>query len=887
MFNASFACERDPAPVRAHRYRRRYFHLSTHTVRAMTGYPEVFDLAALNVLCARWPAVPVQQHAAGDPLLERVRQVLGRLLQAPDAAMSLDLIPLIRQVLLRAAHEENDVPWLRVPVGWSGWPSAATWEAEQFDVVSVGGGLRVQPRWPRLSFLPAQSDLYDDSFKGIMSRPPESVPADPLLRDTHGLPTYTGDGQREAVRALLHLPDGDTLIANLPTGSGKSLLAQLPPLFEAEGLLTLAIVPTVALAIDQADRMRRLLQRRYQNRDLPPLTFHAGLSSEDRTAVRRAIRQGTLPILFTSPEHAVGGLREMLEGAAADGRLKRVFVDEAHLVIGWGNGFRPAFQLLPALVGMLRARAPQRLVKVVLASATLTGATIRDLRHLFGPPERTHVVSAVHLRPEIRYSFRHCKDEERLALVLEAVRLAPRPFILYVTRPAEADKWARVLRDAGFLRVDKFSGETSASERERLLKRWGANELDGMVATSAFGLGVDKGDVRTVIHATLPDSLDRFYQEVGRAGRDGRASAALLLHTDADQSLARDLAFPRLISDEKGYERWTVLIDHAERHTEMSDVFWVKLDRLPAHLHMRSEASRDWNIRALALMARARLIELVALAGRGEKGDEAPQALADATHAAIRILDDGHRNSDVFNARMARARQDVRRAAARGLAAMQQVAAGEVEISVALRRMYSVNEGVWVPVTTCCGGCPDHWVDRRIHVCYRAPTAPRLPRFAHRSVEMLDRLKLPYAAPHLLVVDISPDLPYSGTCAALVQLLALTLGCHTIALERSFAQKHLTAIEQALPPSRRADVFLDTFDAGAPELWPAGAGEVRIVLWGNERPPDLPDSFRLSEARLEILVISSLLPDPHRPGRQFIETTPHVHAADLLNLVIS
>ncbi len=850
----------------------------------MRDHGEVFDVAALTALCARWPDEQVPVQVADDPLMERIRQVLRRLSLFPSTAGSADLVCLIRHALLRAAGEENAVPWLRVPVG-TGWPSAAAWEDAKFDVLDDRATLLVQPRWPRLSFLPGQPDLYDDAFKGIVSRPFASVPADPLLIDAMGLPTYTGEGQREAVRALLHLPPGDTLIANLPTGSGKSLLAHLPPLIEVEGLLTLAIVPTVALAIDQASRMRRLLQERYPNHDLPPLAYHGGLTSDQRTAVWRAVRQGAQPILFTSPEYAVGGMRELLLDAAANGRLNRVVVDEAHLVIGWGNGFRPAFQLLPALVRMLRARAPSHEVRAVLASATLTGSTIRDLQNLFGPPERTHVVSAVHLRPEIRYAFLHCDDGERRARVLEAVRLTPRPFILYVTRPDEADEWLRELRAAGLRRVDKFSGETSALERERLLQQWGANELDGMVATSAFGLGVDKNDVRSIVHATLPDSLDRYYQEVGRAGRDGRACAALLLHTGSDYAQARDLAFPRLISDEKGHERWTILIDHAEQDIAMPDVSWVQLALLPAHLHMRSDASRDWNVRALTLMARAGLIELVALAARHGESEEAPQTLGDATHAAIRILNDGHRDPDVFNFRMARARHVVRQAGERGLAAIQAVAAGNIEIAKALRQMYSVNQGTWVPVTVCCGGCPVHWADRGDSVYFRPPVAPRLSRFASRSLEVLDRLTLPRAASNLLVIDVLPQSAYAATCAALVNVLVRALRCHTVALERSFAQRHVAAIVRALPRSAGANVFIDTIDADAPDQWSAGTGEVRIVIWGNEMPPAAPEVLRLSEAQLEILIIPSELQHPHHAARRFIDTTPHVHAADLLHLM--
>lgn len=845
---------------------------------------EDFDVAALMEVCSQWPALALPSGPAKDPLLERLRQVLVAMGRHPIPASQIDCIALIRHVLLRVAPQDGQAPWLRVPLS-EGWPTADQWRLAQFEVLPGPASLNVQPRWPRLSFLDTQADLFDDVFRSVQSRPNYAIPADPLLLESMGLPAYTGQGQREAVRALLHLPEGSTLIANLPTGSGKSLLAHLPPLIEQEGQMTLAIVPTVALAMDQASRMRELLRQRFPYRDLPPLAFHGGLSKEERAQVHQAIRQGTQPILFTSPEYAVGSLRDGLEQAASEARLHRIFIDEAHLVIGWGNGFRPAFQLLPALVRMLRTHATHNGIRVVLASATLTDTTLRDLRQLFGPAHQVHVVSAVHLRPEIRYACIPCAELERVNRVLEAIQLAPRPFILYVTRPNEADTWLYRLRQAGLTRLSKFTGATVPEERRKLLEAWGANELDGMVATSAFGLGVDKSDVRTVIHATLPESLDRYYQEVGRAGRDGRAGAALLLHTPSDEEQAIGLALPKLIGDEKAFERWSGMVDGAQPDPKIPELYWVDLTRLPAHLQVKSDASVDWSIRALTLMARAELIELVAMRSDQTPDDETPLNINDVTRAAVRLLNDGHRHPDVFASAMARARNDVRKASLRGLDAMRDVAAGRVEISASLTQMYSVHGDPWVPVTTCCGGCAFHWENRRDTVHYAAPVVARLPEFAPRHLVALDRMAPMRAMGNLVVIATPRDKDFTQTCAQLIATLAPQVACHTVAWDPEFAATSGALVIQHIPREQRLRTFFDRLQLDALRHLTSGKGEVRILIWTQNETAELWNHLKLSPAQLEILLVPSDLPHPYHPMRRLIDTTPYMLARDFLQIL--
>lgn len=845
--------------------------------------PDVFDLLAVRTICIDWPNVPVPETAVPDGVLERLRQVLHDLQRGIHRGRA-DLVPLIRQVLLRHTSEDATPGWLRVPTA-PGWPDELAWRVGQFHTDPTGDGLNVSPRFPRLAFLGAQANLFDDAFRELHARPAAHVDGDPLLRRSLGLPTYTGDGQREAVRALLHLPPNETLIANLPTGSGKSLLAHLPPLLGPEGMLTLAIVPTVALAMDQARRMRTLLGERFPHRTIPPLAYHAGLSQEERASIRQAIRTGEQPVLFTSPESATGSLRPWLEQAAAEGRLSHVVVDEAHLVTGWGNGFRPVFQLLPALVHDLRNRAAGRPLRVVLASATLSAATLTALRQLFGPPQSTYLVAAVHLRSEPRYAFDFSPGmSDQRERILEAIRLAPRPFILYVTRPDEATTWLTRLREEGYSRMAAFTGRTPSNEREQLLRAWAANELDGMVATSAFGLGVDKNDVRTVLHATLPESLDRFYQEVGRGGRDGRASASLLVHTDRDIDQAKGMASEKLLRDDTAFDRWSLMISHA-RAGDGDDVFWVDLNRLPSHLTVVSEQSSLWNIRTLTLMARADLIELVALRDGAMDGKETPLDLALASHAAVRILEANHLNREVFSRSLARARADMLQAADQGVLAMQDVASLKLEISQALTSMYSVVQGVWSPVVSSCGGCATHWANRASTGLYQPPLAGRLRRFAKRDTARIRDLGLPMASPRLLVVAIPDDGQFLNTCERLATHLASVVQPHSWLMEPSLETRFALRLRELLRPLPRDDSFIDIVDTRAPDGWLAGSDEVRVIFLDRARPATFPRDLWNTDAALDIAIVRKSLGDPDHAARHFIDTTPHVAAATFLDKI--
>ena len=173
------------------------------------------------------------------------------------------------------------------------------------------------------------------------------------------------------------------------------------------------------------------------------------------------------------------------------------------------------------------------------------------------------------LRPEITYYVKEFTDPiERDRAVSECAWRLPRPAIFYTTEVDDAKALAERLRSQGFARIGCFHGETSQIERRRLIEAWRGDLIDIMVATSAFGLGVDKADVRAVVHACLPEDLHRYYQEVGRGGRDGCCALALLIHTPYDEAIARQLSATQVIGVELGLQRWKAMVQDAQQRPD-------------------------------------------------------------------------------------------------------------------------------------------------------------------------------------------------------------------------------------------------------------------------------------------------------------------------------
>ena len=455
------------------------------------------------------------------------------------------------------------------------------------------------PPWlnesPSCDALPVKRDL-DERF-----------PAEAFLQSV-GYGEWRSPAQKEASWFTLHAPAGSTRMVVLPTGSGKSLCFQLLARFSSG--LTVVIVPTIALAIDQQLNAKRLFA---DYPDVNPVYFAA---DDDAEATLSTVKEKRTRLLYTSPEACVSGrLRPLLDSlaSAASGWLTNLVVDEAHLIETWGAQFRVEFQILAATRRTWLADSGGKL-RTFLFSATMTERCREVLSKMFSEDSGARKFVCQRLRPEIRYySHQFTNEIDRDQAVLQAVWHLPRPAILYVTEKADAEAFLARLRVEGFERVDSFHGDTRRQDRRKILDRWKGNQLDLVVATSAFGVGVDKADVRAVIHACYPENLDRYYQEVGRSGRDGWSSVSLLL-TDAsrDRRVAESITV-KLLKPEMIQNRWTAMFQRAERRDHL--VYALPLgSRQTALLGTRTYRENvRWNKRLLLQLERAQKLKFLNL----------------------------------------------------------------------------------------------------------------------------------------------------------------------------------------------------------------------------------------------------------------------------------
>ena len=334
-----------------------------------------------------------------------------------------------------------------------------------------------------------------------------SLSIDEILKQWWGYDEFR-PMQREIIEAVMA---GRDTLALMPTGGGKSLTYQIPALAK-EGL-TIVVTPLIALMKDQVDALRR--------RGISAVAVHSGMDPHRIEVALDNCTYGDVKLLYIAPERlATEAFRVRLRRM----KVSIIAVDEAHCISQWGYDFRPSY----LRIAELREFAPEATVLALTASATERVAS--DIMHHLGFKQE-HILRSSFARPNLSYVVREVEDKyDHLLRIIQNVEGSG---IVYMRTREACEALAEQLRNSG-ISVQFYHAGLPSLERAMRQDEWLDGRVRVMVATNAFGMGINKPDVRFVVHYSMCDSLEAYYQEAGRAGRDGRRSYAVMLYTKDD-----------------------------------------------------------------------------------------------------------------------------------------------------------------------------------------------------------------------------------------------------------------------------------------------------------------------------------------------------------------
>ncbi len=359
-------------------------------------------------------------------------------------------------------------------------------------------------------------------------------------------------GQESIIEQILQ---GNSALAVFPTGSGKSLCYQLPALM-LDGL-TVVISPLIALMKDQVDF---LLER-----GVKVARLDSTLSAEEARQVYSDVRAGALKLLYVAPERISN---ERFFAAIEGNRISLMVIDEAHCISEWGHNFRPEYLKLAIAAKSLKVE------RVLALTATATPTVVDDIIRGFEIKPEAYVNTGFH-RPNLYLAFTPTKESERMEVLRDRLKDIPAgPTIVYVTLQKTAEEVAAGLAAAGFSARAYHAG--MKNELRSDIQDWFMASDDGIVvATIAFGMGIDKSDIRRVFHYNLPKTLENYSQEIGRAGRDGKASYCEILGSEEDLLVLENFIY----GDTPSEEAVTNFVAHILKQQDEFDVSMYHLSQ--------------------------------------------------------------------------------------------------------------------------------------------------------------------------------------------------------------------------------------------------------------------------------------------------------------------
>lgn len=454
--------------------------------------------------------------------------------------------------------------------------------------------------------------FVEKTFVNMSSTVPENnspycLDTNSYISELTGFRQFKSIEQKLCVYGALNTPSGYTTLISMPTGGGKSLVTQT--VSYKDGGLSIVIVPTVSLAIDQERVARKNIKTSTENE-----IFYYYSGCKKLSEISEAIKNQTVKLLFISPEALIKNeqFQELINEANANRYLKNIIIDEAHIVVAWGDFFRVDYQCLGPWRKELMNTNPD--IKTFLLSATFKDDTVRTLKKIFSAGGKWIEIRCDSLRKEPHFIVIKAdwyKDKWKKALNI--VNLMPKPMILYVNNPYDAEWWKGYLQRFGYKNIRTFTGDTKSDERLKLIDQWSDNQYEIMIATSAFGVGVDKPDVRSVVHLYVPESPDAYYQELGRGGRDGLQSLSIVC-IDKDDVTKAYKHVSKVLTTEKLWGRWWSMYKNPDNIWKGGEIA-VFASTKPSYSRINyfeegNDTDEKWNINVLLLLSRYDMISI-------------------------------------------------------------------------------------------------------------------------------------------------------------------------------------------------------------------------------------------------------------------------------------
>ena len=649
-----------------------------------------------------------------------------------------DFTSILRQILLNEDYLKNAIS-LKIPVN-DEIPEISRWRKFNFKCTEYNNYFEIKPeKWfSNIKWLGMENHTPEDNWYFVEKKPkPKQIPSDIFIKKTIGYKTYNSFAQREALASMLVMPFGSSLLVSLPTGSGKSLLFQYPILVQKNWKsVTIVIVPTTSLALDQERRIKDELIKKKIVVD-HRLAWSYSLNDKEKRIIKSKIINGSQGILFVSPEAVVNNLLPSLFKAVKADLINYIVIDEAHLISEWGDSFRVEYQTLAGIRNGLLNYAGNKPFKTLLLSATFSNECLNFISNFDSTKEKPlQIISSIYLRPEPTYYVSKVNEEVKHKKVLEMLHYVPRPVIIYTSLKKDAKNLKNMIQKHGFTKIGLYDSDTSSSQSALIIKEWASNKLDFVVATSAFGVGVDKNNVRTVIHASVPETMDRYYQEVGRSGRDGNSSVSILLYSDEDLVNAlylngsdyknfKDIVpnYKRnnniFIGPDTAYDRWTKLIRNSKQKKINGTNFFVldiSITGPRSNIDAQTDKNQYWNRFTLLNMAKANMIKISSLEPDKEQLSELDlnnelerKKFWDDffTNLPIEIIDNHHGDKDNFTNKFTQGLNYFKNEKTTSLRHVFDVISKKKSVENALEEIYTLNfKNKSINVLKTCSGCP-------------------------------------------------------------------------------------------------------------------------------------------------------------------------------------